>query len=164
MTVDTDASIHAEPHVPESRVPGSRVPGSRVPAWVAPVAVGGVVAAGALALAMTETHQLAAFGPGCPFKMLTGLDCPGCGGTRAAQALLAGQPLRALDHNPLTVALMPVLGWGWVRWLGARLGRGTPPTLPAAMSMSLAIALGVFWVLRNVPALSWLGSGVSWSG
>lgn len=136
----------------------------RWPGWLAPAAVAGVALAGAAVLAAADPSQIAALGPGCPFRVITGLDCPGCGGTRAATALLNGQPLRALDHNPLTVALMPVLTWGWWRWLGFRLGRGSRPTLPPALTMGLAVTLVAFWVLRNVPALAFLGSGVSWSG
>jgi len=38
----------------------------------------------------------------CLFKRLTGLPCPTCGSTRAAEALLLeGRPLRAFLFNPL---------------------------------------------------------------
>lgn len=40
---------------------------------------------------------------GCPFKMLTGLPCPGCGGTRAFYALTKGKILEAIYTNPLSV-------------------------------------------------------------
>lgn len=42
----------------------------------------------------------------CPFKAVTGLPCPGCGGTRAAQALLQGDLLLALYINPLSCLLV----------------------------------------------------------
>lgn len=42
----------------------------------------------------------------CPFKLLTGLPCPGCGGLRAAKAFLQGDILRALYINPLSCLLI----------------------------------------------------------
>lgn len=53
--------------------------------------------------------------PLCPFKLLTGLPCPGCGGLRAANALLRGEILSALYINPLSCllvlfcAILPIL-------------------------------------------------------
>lgn len=53
--------------------------------------------------------------PPCLFKTLTGYPCPGCGGTRAAYALLHGDLLRALLINPLSCLLiifyMAMLVW-----------------------------------------------------
>lgn len=39
------------------------------------------------------------FMPKCPFKMLTGLDCPGCGFQRAMHALLHGHVMQAIRFN-----------------------------------------------------------------
>jgi hypothetical protein len=39
--------------------------------------------------------------PACPFRLLTGVPCPTCGTTRAAQALLHGRILDSLAANPL---------------------------------------------------------------
>ena len=39
---------------------------------------------------------------GCPFKTITCIPCPGCGGIRAAQHLLRGEILTALYTNPLS--------------------------------------------------------------
>jgi hypothetical protein len=37
--------------------------------------------------------------PKCPFKLLTGLSCPGCGFQRAMHAALHGHWLEALSYN-----------------------------------------------------------------
>ena len=38
---------------------------------------------------------------GCIFQLLLGMYCPGCGGTRALNALLHGQVLRSIWYHPL---------------------------------------------------------------
>lgn len=50
--------------------------------------------------------------PFCPFRRLTGIPCPGCGGTRAARLLLKGEFAQAVWLNPLAVLFcftIPVL-------------------------------------------------------
>lgn len=138
-----------------------RAPVSRLPTWAGPVAVGAVALCGCVALAVVDPELRTRIYPGCPFRLATGLDCPGCGGTRAMLALFQGDVLLALDHNVVTVLLLPVLVWAWARWLLARLGRGEGPVVLApAVSMGLAVTLTVFMVLRNLPwaPFAWLAS------
>lgn len=47
--------------------------------------------------------------PKCPFKLLTGLSCPGCGGQRAAHALLHGDVVGALRYNWFLIYAAPYL-------------------------------------------------------
>jgi hypothetical protein len=42
----------------------------------------------------------------CPFKMLTGLPCPGCGMTKAVLSLAKGDFQGALVYNPFVFFLM----------------------------------------------------------
>lgn len=44
--------------------------------------------------------------PGCMFKSLFGIDCPGCGMTRAFFALIRGDFAESIVYNP---ALIPFL-------------------------------------------------------
>ncbi len=133
----------------------------RLPPWVAPVAVGGVAIAGCLALAVVDPETRAQYSPGCPFRTVTGLDCPSCGATRAVHALVQGQPLLALEHHALLVLALPLLLLGWVSWLRAGLGRRPPLQATRRAGLLIAGSLTAFWVLRNLPfaPLAWLGSG-----
>ncbi len=47
----------------------------------------------------------------CLFHELTGLYCPGCGGTRAAKALLCGHPVLSLQYHPLVLYCALVAVW-----------------------------------------------------
>ncbi|RQP13973.1 MAG: DUF2752 domain-containing protein [Chryseobacterium sp.] len=54
------------------------------------------------------------FFPRCPFKTLTGWDCPGCGSQRAVHELLHGNLRNAFRYNPLMVAAVPYVSVGLV--------------------------------------------------
>ena len=45
--------------------------------------------------------------PKCPFRLLTGWNCPACGVQRAFHALLNGHPSAALAYNYLFVFSIP---------------------------------------------------------
>lgn len=88
--------------------------------------------------------------PRCPFRALTGLDCPGCGTTRAVEALLHGDVGAAIGFNAFAMLYaLPVLAW----WIVTRLlGRADPVVLRSARWASgLAVAVVVFAVARNLP-------------
>lgn len=42
----------------------------------------------------------------CPFKKLTGFDCPGCGFQRSVIALLQGDILKSVELYPATIPIM----------------------------------------------------------
>jgi len=112
------------------------------------LAVAGV--AGALLLRGTVASWSAAM-PGCLIHTLTGLHCPGCGGTRCAVHLLEGDLAGALGMNA-AVVVMALAGVGviatslWHEWQG-RPARGVPPWL----AWSLAGLVVAFTILRNLP-------------
>lgn len=125
-----------------------------------PIAVGATAALAALALHLRDPHVQGSWGV-CPFRLGTGLDCPGCGTLRAVHALTEGDVVGALSSNLVTVALMPPAVVVWVLWvLGA--WRGGGPALPGSprtqliAGVAVATALLVFGVVRNLPGAGWL--------
>src|SRR2546423_6342732 len=52
------------------------------------------------------------FFPKCPFRLITGLQCPGCGSTRAFYQLLHLHPIAAFKLNPLFILTLPFLVCG----------------------------------------------------
>lgn len=48
--------------------------------------------------------------PRCPWRVLTGWACPGCGTIRSVHAALHGKWMLAFRLNPFLVYLLPVLG------------------------------------------------------
>jgi hypothetical protein len=90
--------------------------------------------------------------PPCPFHVLTGLYCPGCGLTRALSYLLHGHLGLALASNSLAVFMLPVLGYLTLSYIFRR-RRQIPATQidPLLIKFFLAVVI-LFWVLRNIPA------------
>ena len=88
--------------------------------------------------------------PACPFRAITGLDCPFCGTGRALHAVLHAEVGRAFSLNPLVVVATPLLAVAWL--LGKR------PS-PRTMWIGLGV-LVAFAVVRNLPfgAVSWMAS------
>ena len=100
------------------------------------------------------THQ---FYPVCLFHALTGLNCPGCGMTRALYALLHGNLRVALKDNALFILTLGALAV-WAAQFVVRKIRHQPTTFnvpPKYLWLSLVIAL-VFAVVRNLPGFDWL--------
>lgn len=89
--------------------------------------------------------------PLCPLHSLTGLNCPLCGGTRAAYAVLHGQLATALRDNAFAVIGIPLL---LLFWLYARRTGGS--AMPRWL-LTAVVAIGlIFGVIRNLPFAYWL--------
>lgn len=95
----------------------------------------------------------------CPFRIATGLPCPGCGGTHAAVALADGDVVRAWAANPLvTLGLLAAVAWGLFAMLvtvAPRL-RGRPALgryeqLAARLLAIFAVAAQWVWALAHRP-------------
>ena len=68
-------------------------------------------AAGVLFLRLYgEVEQCIAFLPVCcPFHLITGIPCPGCGMTRAFLALAKGDLITAFHYNPFSLLLATII-------------------------------------------------------
>mgnify|MGYP002516621687 FL=1 len=106
------------------------------------------------------------FRQGCPclFRSLTGLYCPGCGGTRAVRYLLQGEIGRSLWYHPLVgyMAVVIVLESGaWaVRTWGKRKGRAGTVRFLGHYEAEVYVGIGigaVNWAVKNL-ALFWRGA------
>ena len=107
----------------------------------------GVALTGALTyVGLADPHRPGFLFPGCPFKALTGLNCPGCGGLRMTHDLLHGDLAAAfVDNLFLLVGLPALVVWIVVRW---RTGRPIM-TMPA---IAVIAVLALTWtVVRNMP-------------
>ncbi len=126
-----------------------------------PLAVAGGTAAAVGLLAVVDPNQPGHF-PACPFKAMTGLDCPFCGGLRAVHDLAHGQVLAALDRNVLVVLAVPVAVLAWAQWVrrAARPSAGPRREVPPWVVRAVVVLVLVFWAVRNIPGVPFLGSGV----
>ncbi|MBR3837017.1 MAG: DUF2752 domain-containing protein [Clostridia bacterium] len=88
----------------------------------------------------------------CIFFSLTGLQCPGCGNTRAVLALFRGDLAAAFRFNPMFLPEVLYLGWVYViAALSYRKGKGFTYRSPAKwLDFLLLIALILWWILRNL--------------
>jgi hypothetical protein len=133
-----------------------KIQASPVAGWL----VWGGLSAAAIALAVLvyffnpATHQ---FYPACQFHRLTGLNCPGCGMTRAVYALLHGEFLAALRDNALLVGVgcLAAVRAGWLAFAKIR-GRPAGKILPEKWLWLLLAATLLFGLLRNLPAFAFL--------
>ena len=95
--------------------------------------------------------------PKCPFKLLTGYDCPGCGFQRAMHAFLHGDLVGALRFNPFLVLAVPYLLSLIVSdWLlhGKQAARWQRVTHHPLLLGSYLVLFFVWWVVRNLPFYS----------
>lgn len=130
---------------------------SRQRSAAAPLAVLATGAAATAVVATVDPEQPGHY-PTCPFLAMTGWWCPGCGSLRAVHALTQGDLVTAIDRNVLTVLAIPTLIVAWGAWLRRSItGRPrSPRAAPAAAIWALFGLVVAFWVLRNLPAGSWL--------
>jgi hypothetical protein len=107
---------------------------------------GALLGGGLAYVGIADPHSPGFLFPACPFKLLTGWDCPACGGLRMTHDVLHGDLAAAVADNVfLLVGLPALLVWILVRWR-----RGQPiMTMPAIVIIAV---LTITWtVVRNMP-------------
>ncbi|GGX88717.1 hypothetical protein GCM10010358_48340 [Streptomyces minutiscleroticus] len=117
----------------------------------APLAVLVAGAAGCAYLYVTDPHEPGHLLPQCPFRFVTGLLCPACGGTRMVYDLMHGHFAQAwLDNRMLLLAspfALALLGRWAVEGLRGRRWRPRPGSRAQAAILGTAV---VWTVLRNL--------------
>jgi Protein of unknown function (DUF2752) len=153
---------HASPLVGEvdSSAAKNRVGGSPInPVRIALVGIAVGLLGGGLVL-FRSLNLAEAWLPRCTFHLLTGLHCPGCGLTRAVQALLNGKITQAFAYNALwpivVLVVLPIVAriiWYWM--LGTRPVRRVNSYTWVAVGVLIGILVVGFGVMRNVPFEPW---------
>lgn len=91
------------------------------------------------------------FFPRCPFRWLTGLNCPGCGSLRATHQLLHLHVGKAVRYNALMVLFIPLLLFLAVADLfKARFPKLYLASRHPVLSWSILAAILLWWLLRNI--------------
>ena len=107
------------------------------------------VAAGA---GLYAALALLGIGLSCPIRQVTGLQCPGCGNSRAALALLRFDFAASFQYNPLFMAQAGYILWVYVisciRYVRGKRPLYEPP-LPWMDIVLLVVFLG-WGILRNI--------------
>lgn len=106
--------------------------------------------AGAAYLYLFEPGR-SGFFPLCPFRLLTGLQCPGCGTTRALHEIVHGHFGAAFMLNPLLLIASPFLIWAFLRYTIIVMNGGMPRrnALPAPYIYAIFFVVVGFWIFRN---------------
>jgi hypothetical protein len=99
--------------------------------------------------------------PPCPFYMVTGLYCPGCGSQRAFHALLHGDILQSAHKNILFVIFLPLMIFSLLATVNNvfRKKKTDQRIFNSLLFAKVVLVIVLtFWVLRNIPAepFSWL--------
>jgi hypothetical protein len=135
-----------------ARVPD--VVGTRARRLRGPLATAAILGVATLALRVHDPHQHGSWGL-CPFKAITGWDCPACGGLRAVNDLGHGQVVEAAHSNLVFVGSLPLLLGLWLLWLGRGWTGDDRRVLPSRVVRPLTIAAAavvlVFTIYRNTP-------------
>jgi Protein of unknown function (DUF2752) len=125
---------------------------SRLTRWLCASGAVGICASGLGFVYLVDPNSATNPYPRCLLKAATGIDCPGCGGTRALYSLLHGDVAGAADHNIIVFLVSPLVLYLAVRFaldqFGVRL-----PALRARpwMGWAAIVFLVVFSVVRNLP-------------
>ena len=93
------------------------------------------------------------FVPKCPFKLLTGFSCPGCGFQRSLHAFLHGHWLEALRYNWFLIASLPyALALVLDNWFLPQTQKGKwHEVLEHRYTIYTYIALFfIWWIVRNI--------------
>ncbi len=95
---------------------------------------------------LVDPHNPNSVFPFCPFRLLTGWNCPACGGLRMTYDLLHGDLAAAVIDNVFLLVGIPLLA-AWIVLRRYRPNAASPiPTIVAVVIVTVG-----WTVLRNLP-------------
>lgn len=97
-----------------------------------------------------DPHRAGRVFPRCPTKLVTGLDCPACGGLRMSHDLLHADMRAAVHDNVFLLVCSPVLATLAWRQFVAPVSAGIEP-VPPRVAYALTAAATTWMVVRNLP-------------
>ncbi|WP_158961264.1 DUF2752 domain-containing protein [Myroides fluvii] len=90
----------------------------------------------------------------CTIKDFTGLDCPGCGGQRAIDAIIKGKFIAAFYYNQLIYLYLSVIAYIYVLFVESYLLKNKEFVRQFGFTTKFALlfvlAIILFFVIRNV--------------
>lgn len=116
------------------------------------IAVAAVLIAAAAVYSVVDPAQ-SEWVPKCPFRLLTGFDCPACGNQRALHRLLHGRLAEAFLYNPFTFIVSPyVAAVAFTSLSNSRTAVRMRPVVQNPIVVRVFVALTVaWWIFRNTP-------------
>ena len=92
--------------------------------------------------------------PECQIHSLTGIYCPGCGGSRSLKALLKGDVLAALQMNAFALGFMGVAGYlalrtSWEAWFPMK--RWPRFSISPKVWWTIGVMVFLYVIARNLP-------------
>jgi hypothetical protein len=107
---------------------------------------GAVLVGGLAYIGLGDPHSQHFVFPACPFKALTGWNCPACGGLRMTHDVLHGDLAAAVVDNVFLLVGLPMLAvWLLLRW------RRGQPLMPMPAIVVIGVAAITWTVVRNLP-------------
>ena len=124
-----------------------------------PAAGAGALLAGALGyVALVDPHTTGSVYPQCPFKWLTGWNCPFCGGLRMTHDLLHGDLMAAINDNVFLLVCL-VVGVPLVALWGRHRRKQGVPLMPMPAVWTMLLVAAAWTVVRNLPGFPLLLTG-----
>ena len=114
--------------------------------WLPALGAGALLVGAVGYVGLVDPHKPDSVFPICPFRLLTGWNCPACGGLRMVHDVLHGDLAAAISDNVFLLVGLPMLA-GWIL-LRRRSGKSLM-SLPTAATV--VIATLAWTVVRNLP-------------
>ena len=109
------------------------------------------IALGALSV-YAAVFFVSGIGIPCPFHLITGLNCPGCGISRAIRSLSEFRFADALGYNLMSPLILLYIGYCAVYASAAymKTGKGSLLIKPEWLNIALLSLFLIWWVVRNI--------------